>query len=30
MPMSSSSDLVTGDHPETPNVDGAYPRLTEA
>jgi thioredoxin reductase (NADPH) len=29
MPMSSSSELVTDDHPETPNVDGAYPRLTE-
>ena len=28
MPTSSSSELVTRDHPETPDVDGAYPRLT--
>ena len=28
MPTSSSSELVKDDHPETPNVDGAYPRLT--
>lgn len=28
MPMSSSSEQVTHDHPETPDVDGAYPRLS--
>jgi thioredoxin reductase (NADPH) len=28
MPTSSSSELVGQEHPETPNVDGAYPRLT--
>ena len=27
MPMSSSSEPVTDDHPETPDIDGAYPRL---
>ncbi len=30
MPTSSSSDLkVPADHPETPDVSGAYPRLTD-
>ncbi|MCW2761246.1 MAG: Thioredoxin reductase [Marmoricola sp.] len=29
MPTSSSSELVTRDHPETPDVGGAYPRLTD-
>jgi thioredoxin reductase (NADPH) len=30
MPTNSSSDLVVpADHPETPDVSGAYPRLTE-
>jgi thioredoxin reductase (NADPH) len=30
MPTSSSSDPTTHDHPETPDIDGAYPRLTAA
>ena len=30
MPTSSSSDLrVPADHPETPDITGAYPRLTD-
>ncbi len=30
MPTSSSSDLkVPADQPETPDVSGAYPRLTD-
>jgi thioredoxin reductase (NADPH) len=28
MPTNSSSEPITHDHPETPDIDGAYPRLT--